>query len=749
MGARIEATAVKQVFPDWPADGPIDLNIHDLPHASSTTEWWSTNGHCDVAGKRRFAYFAAFFRNVESYHPVTRAPRYVHSLTWALYDLTEQRSAFVSRVEPGAAQVALRRIQAGLGRGDARFDRALSEQLERGEVPEPDRVLAKPALVGQHRLELDFASDSLRKLNDGSYQLQLFDERRALGCKLRISPRRAATRHGDNGGVRGPEDEALFSYFVPGCDVSGQIIHRGVAHAVTRGQGWYDHQFGAGALDELDPAVGTSERGARWRARQVGWTWVSAQLEDGSALTFLPQQYVESGKSVGAQALTISERGEVQHFSDARLEPIEHWQSSQSFVEHPVRWRLQIPAARIDLDVRAAFADQEVISALACSSFYAGRVELSGTRDGRALRGVGFVERSGFGRTGDMPGMLEQVDKLVRIKVRELVPDQPAFEQAAYLLTTVDKPHYMHGVDVQQYTRAHLEPIRKISDRGGDAWRCYAIQACIDVVGGSARDFSRWIAVPELLQAGALILADVENKTKVSRGGEPAHVLYGEAQAINSGTAAFFLGAPLIRDSNLADRQIVALYELYFDGLRASHAGQALDLDGFMPLMQRAIESDELAQELVGRVRAVHRLKTGVPVGCLARIGALAGGGTEQQVEALGRFFEDIGRVFAVGDEILRLQQDVMLGRITMPVARGMTKLPTAERRWLFDTLRSRTCGAQVAEVLRGCGAVSACLSEASRIGEASWARLSPLLEDSLAKMTLRAFTLYASDRAA
>ena len=30
---------------DWPGPGPIDLDLHDLPHASSTMEWWYVNTH--------------------------------------------------------------------------------------------------------------------------------------------------------------------------------------------------------------------------------------------------------------------------------------------------------------------------------------------------------------------------------------------------------------------------------------------------------------------------------------------------------------------------------------------------------------------------------------------------------------------------------------------------------------------------------------------------------------------------------
>lgn len=746
---------MKHETPDWPADGPLNLNIHDLPHPASSLESWHASGECHAAEQRRFAFFAAFVRRIESYHPSTRAPRYAHSLTWAIYDLTGQHCASVSRVDALAAQDALRRVRAQLGSRAERFNRALAELLERGQAPEPDRVFDGPIHVNQEPLALDFAGDSFRKHDDGSYELRLFDERHSFGCQLQLKPLKAALRLGDNGSLHGPEAETLFAYSLPRCEITGQIFHRGTTHKLTQGQGAYTHVFGSGVVDDPDPtaeaALGKAaceklqnERRARFRARQIGQENISLQLSDGSELSYVAQKYLESGQSAGSFVNIAAAGGGVQRFSDATLEPSAYWQSPQTFCEYPVRFRLRVPSAQLDLDVRTAFEDQEIVTLLARRAFYAGRIEVTGTVAGRALSGLGFVEQCSQGLPEDLPGLLSQVDKLVRRKVEALVPEQPQFEQAAYLLTTIDKPHYMHGVDVQQYARAHLHPIRAITDRGSEAWRCYAIQACIDVVGGNTRDFNTWIAVPELLQAGARIVEDVETKTSVRRGGPAAHEIYGEAQAINSGTAAFFMGAPLLRDGNLSDRQIVALYELYFDGLRAGHAGQALDLDGFSALMQRAIESDELAQTLVSRVRAVQRLKTGVPAGCLARIGALAGGGTAQQVEALGRFFEEVGVAYQIIEETQ--QRDG--GSLNLPVARAMTLLRTPERRALYETLRNQPQGPALREILERCGAIEACRKEARDISEAAWSKLEPLLPASLAKLTLRAFSFYASDRA-
>jgi geranylgeranyl pyrophosphate synthase/predicted secreted hydrolase len=763
---------VKKQPADWPEDGPVDLTVHDLPHGSSTTEWWYTNGHCVVEGGRRFSYFAAFFRKVQGYHPTTHAPRYAHSVTWAIHDVDGKRSTFASRVDPSAAQEGLRRLQAGMGARDDRLNRALSEILEQGIVPKPDLVFDGRASVSQHTLELDFANDSFRKNRDGTYALKLVDKKRGIGCELTLTPGKPPIRHGHNGVVRGSEDESMFYYFIPRCEVTGSITHKGVTHTLTQGQGWYDHEFGVGIVDDPNieaemrmPAAERQQfqlaRRARWDARQVGWNWISAQLDDGTDLTFYPEQYVYSGESAGEHALTIGPHGEVERWEGASFEPLEWWQSSQTFVEYPIRWRLQIPGAGIDLDVTAAFKDQEVMTLIAKNSFYEGRVDVKGTRKGKPISGLGFVERSGLGLTEDLDGFFEQVGKLVRKSVSELVPKQPTYAQAAYLLTSPDKEHYMEGVDIEQYARAHLHPIREIVDRGGKGWRSYAMNTCIDVVGGDSRDFVEWIAVPELMQTGSLIVDDVEDKSTVRRGGPAAHMIYGEPQAINSGTAAFFIGAPVLRNGKLSEHQLVQLYEIYFDGLRAGHAGQALDLDGFYPLLARAVDGGDAPALLESRVLGVHRLKTGAPAGCLARIGAIAGGGTGRQIEALGRFFEDVGLAFQIVDDVLNLRgfkgdwkstgEDVMQGKITLPIATGMTCLNASGRKWLHDTVRSKPQDPEivtrVVDTLEECGALEKNAQQARALVERGWERIQPLVEDSIAKMMLRAFGWYVIER--
>ncbi|MBL6876073.1 MAG: hypothetical protein ISR01_04690 [Chitinophagales bacterium] len=46
---------------DWPKGDVIDLDIHDLPHDSSTTEWWYINSHITSNTGKKYSVFASFF----------------------------------------------------------------------------------------------------------------------------------------------------------------------------------------------------------------------------------------------------------------------------------------------------------------------------------------------------------------------------------------------------------------------------------------------------------------------------------------------------------------------------------------------------------------------------------------------------------------------------------------------------------------------------------------------------------------
>jgi geranylgeranyl pyrophosphate synthase len=267
--------------------------------------------------------------------------------------------------------------------------------------------------------------------------------------------------------------------------------------------------------------------------------------------------------------------------------------------------------------------------------------------------------------------------------------------------------------------------------------------------------------MPELLHVGSLIVDDVQDRSTIRRGGPACHLIYGEALAVNSGTAAYFLTHRLLKGNEVSSAVKLRLYDLYFEALRAGHAGQALDLAGAGALMGQVVETGD-GTTLERRVLATHRLKTAAPAGVLARMGALVGGGSEAQIEAVGRFFEALGLAFQLIDDVLNLRgfrgelkapaEDVANGTITLPIAKAMSRLPLDTRRWLADVLAAKPQNdpalvAEVVGVLERCGALDACCVDARNLVEDAWLRAEPLLADSMPKIMLRAFGWYVLER--
>jgi geranylgeranyl pyrophosphate synthase len=262
------------------------------------------------------------------------------------------------------------------------------------------------------------------------------------------------------------------------------------------------------------------------------------------------------------------------------------------------------------------------------------------------------------------------------------------------------------------------------------------------------------------MHVGSLIIDDVQDKSAVRRGKPTTHLIYGESVAINAGTYAYFLAQKALVAIDVPQSHRLRLYDLYFEAMRAGHAGQAFDLDTPADLMPHAVASGD-AEKLEARILATHRLKTAAPAGALARMGAVSGGGTPEQVEAVGSFFESLGLAFQLVDDVLNLRgfkgdlkakaEDVSNGTITLPVAKAMARLPEGERAWLWRTLSSKPKDpAVVGEVvakLESCGAVEAVAQQARDLVEDAWRRASPQLEDSFSKIMFRAFSWYVLER--
>ncbi len=136
---------------------------------------------------------------------------------------------------------------------------------------------------------------------------------------------------------------------------------------------WFTHQ--------LDPS-------------QVGWDWLSIQLEDGRDLmlfqlrtrTGLIDPY-SSGTYVDARG--VARRLTAREFS---LSPERYWVSPNTKARYPVRWRIRIPSLALDLACEATLDGQELAARDAVApSYWEGAVRYSGSASG-----AGYLEMTGY-----------------------------------------------------------------------------------------------------------------------------------------------------------------------------------------------------------------------------------------------------------------------------------------------------------------------------------------------------------------
>lgn len=525
-----------------------------------------------------------------------------------------------------------------------------------------------------------------------------------------------------------------------------------------------------GAAAASGDAAGAEDDEGMAPRMQYAWNWAACQLDNGYELTAAVLIDPRDGALMETRVVVVDRDGRRTQPSDLTLEGLNSWTSTRTFTTYPTRWALKVPSAGIDLTLAATFDDQEFMTVIAKPAFWEGRVDVSGSFAGKPTTGRGFVERNGFGTLKKLTTFFKGVGGAVRKAVQRVYPSEPTYEDTRMLVCSEEMEHYMEGVPPKRLQEVLLQPVREIADRGGKSWRSYGVLACVDIVGGDSRTFVDWLAMPEFMHVGSLIVDDIQDRSLTRRGGPCAHLMYGEALCINAGTAAYFQGQKLIEAPKMTPTKLNRMYDLYFHALRAGHAGQALDISGLDYLMPEVVETGDItiAEE---RILCIHRLKTAAPAGTLARMGAEGGNGTAEQVEVIGRYFEAIGLAFQIMDDVLNLRglytneadikakvvlktvgEDITCGKVTIPVVKAMGKLKTKEERAkLWATIESKPedpdVVAGVIEQLEGLGAIEECVTDAVTLVENAWATLDKVVPDSFPKIMLRSFGWFVIER--
>ncbi|HRD69569.1 MAG TPA: polyprenyl synthetase family protein [Legionella sp.] len=706
------------------SNGAIDLTQQDLPHEQSNLEWWYFNFHFSEESNknRKFSFVFSFFK-VKS----KDKPKPCHFVIYALTD-HQNKKFFSSTIIDKFISEEIYTALVDSNKENNPFLIYLAQMIKENGAVLPDRVMEISLAVTNAELHAQFGDSSFRKKGD-EYFLSINDP--LMNIDFRLNMLSKPILHGQDGIVLSKESEMeqMYYYFLPYGEVSGSCNSEKIT-----GTAWYDHEYSI----NKDAKISTAD---------LSWLWFSIQLENKEQLSIYqifnqdmttPKEYV---------VIYIDKYGNSKTYSDFTIENQAYWKSSRTLVEYPVKWKIVIPELGAELLIDTLFHDQELPTLVANPAFYEGAIAVTYHCNKEVINGMGYVEMRNMGQNlfTNPKQLIEAASQLTLKEVEEhqLLVDRNDFGTVAVRDSILAK--YINDIPYKKLYAGGLEPLRDMVLRKGKCWRSLLCFISLNAVGGNSEHFREWAGMIELIQSSTLILDDIQDNSKMRRGKQTIHELYGVDKAINSGLLGFFLFNSFLEQDKLKMSQLKDIYTTYFDISISTILGQCADVSGMQDLLFEAIERGD-NHHLLNVINALHGLKTGSAGKSLAEMGAVLGGGTPEQINKLGEYAFKIGLAFQYIDDAIAytgdersLEEDVMSAKITLPIVLSIPQLTTQQRLWLTEVIvyKKREELAQLVSLFNEMGIIDLCIQKAKSIVAQAWDELEPHLPDSIYKAML------------
>ena len=199
--------------------------------------------------------------------------------------------------------------------------------------------------------------------------------------------------------------------------------------------------------------------------------------------------------------------------------------------------------------------------------------------------------------------------------------------------------------DIARYL---YEPLAAYSANGGKRHRPLICELACEAVGGDPARARNSAAAIEHFHTAALIHDDIADESTLRRGELCMHLTQGEGLAINAGDLALSLvTGSVLQDTMLEDDVKLRVLDELVKMTTRTIEGQALDIG-----WARDARFDLTIDDYL--LMAAHKTayySGGTPLA----VGAIVGGGTEKQTEALRAFGMASGVAFQIHDDLLNL----------------------------------------------------------------------------------------------
>jgi predicted secreted hydrolase len=205
-----------------------------------------------------------------------------------------------------------------------------------------------------------------------------------FALSLILEPAKPLVVHGLDGTSRKgqAEGQASHYYSFTRLETSGTVTVGAERFNVT-GLSWMDHEFSS---TDLGPDL-------------IGWDWLSLQLEDKTELMLYRMRRSDGSSDPSSSGTVVSPDGRARHLlvHDFTITATATWTSPKSKAVYPARWHVTVPTLDLTLEVTPLLADQELHTGGSVAvTYWEGAVSVTGTKQGRAIHGQGYVELTGY-----------------------------------------------------------------------------------------------------------------------------------------------------------------------------------------------------------------------------------------------------------------------------------------------------------------------------------------------------------------
>ncbi|KAF8109692.1 hypothetical protein N665_0093s0045 [Sinapis alba] len=210
--------------------------------------------------------------------------------------------------------------------------------------------------------------------------------------------------------------------------------------------------------------------------------------------------------------------------------------------------------------------------------------------------------------------------------------------------------------------------------------------AACELVGGHESTAMSSACALEMIHASSIILDDLPcmDDDSLRRGKPTNHKVFGEDMAILASVALMGLAikhTSASTSSGVPPERVLRAVQVMAQavGTEGLVAGQAEDLAG------EGMSFEEDNEAGLEHLEFIHIHKTATLLEAAAVVGGIMGGGSDEEIERLGKYARCIGLMFQVVDDVLDVTKsseelgktagkDVMAGKLTYPKVMGVEK---------------------------------------------------------------------------